>query len=126
MFGWRPARSRPDTSTRRVTSRAAAREILELGDAKWAGMDLSPGTGFTYVRHGIKVTHMQKTQVYLRQEELDALRKAAARSGRSIAELIRDAIRKVVLRPQSAGPVAIWDGEPRRSSVEHDSVHDEP
>jgi len=69
---------------------------------------------------------MQKTQVYLRQEELDGLRKAAARSGRSIAELIRDAIRKVVLRPQSAGPVAIWDGEPRRSSVEHDSVHDEP
>jgi hypothetical protein len=90
------------------------------------GVDLSFGTGFTYVRLGIKVTHMQKTQVYLRQEELDALRKAAARSGRSIAELIRDAIRKVVLRPQSAGPVAIWDGEPRRSSVEHDSVHDEP
>ena len=22
--------------------------------------------------------------------------------------------------------VAIWDGEPQRSSVEHDSVHDEP
>jgi hypothetical protein len=23
-------------------------------------------------------------------------------------------------------PVAIWDGEPRRASIEHDSVHDEP
>jgi plasmid stability protein len=69
---------------------------------------------------------MEKTQVYLPKEELDALRKAAARSGRSVAALVRDAIRKVVLRPQSAGPVALWDGEPRRASVEHDSVHDEP
>ncbi len=50
---------------------------------------------------------MEKTQVYLRKEELDALRKAAARSGCSIAELVRDAIRKVVLKPQATGPVAI-------------------
>lgn len=69
---------------------------------------------------------MEKTQVYLRKEELAALREAAARSGRSVAELVRDAIRKTVLRPKAAGPVAIWDGEPRRRSVEHDSVHDEP
>jgi len=48
-----------------------------------------------------------KTQLYLRKEELDALRMAAARAGRSIAELIRDAIRKIVLKPQAAGPVAI-------------------
>ena len=67
---------------------------------------------------------MVKTQVYLRKEELDALSMAAARSGRSIAELIRDAIRKIVLKPQAAGPVAIWDGEPKRTSLEHDSVHD--
>jgi len=72
------------------------------------------------------VTYMEKTQVYLRKEELDALRKAAARSGRSVAELVRDAIRKVVLKPQAAGPVAIWDGDPKRTSVDHDSVHDEP
>ena len=69
---------------------------------------------------------MEKTQVYLRKEELVALRKAAARSGRSMAELIRDAVRKAVLKPEAAGPVAIWDGKPKRSSVEHDSVHDEP
>lgn len=80
----------------------------------------------TYVNPNTRVTYMEKTQVYLRKEELDALRKAAARSGRSVAELVRDAIRKVVLRPQAAGPVAIWDGEPRRLSIEHDSVHDEP
>ena len=82
--------------------------------------------GLTYVIPSTKVTHMEKTQVYLRREELEALRKAAARSGRSVAELVREAIRKVVLKTPSAGPVAIWDGEPRRTSIEHDSVHDEP
>jgi hypothetical protein len=69
---------------------------------------------------------MEKTQVYLRKDELDALRKAAARSGRSVAALVRDAIRKVVLKPQAVGPVGIWDGEPRRTSIDHDSVYDEP
>ena len=69
---------------------------------------------------------MEKTQIYLPKEELDALREAAARSGRSMADLVREAIRKVVLKPEATGPVAIWDGEPRRTSVEHDTVHDEP
>jgi hypothetical protein len=69
---------------------------------------------------------MEKTQVYLRKEELDALRKAAARSGRSVAEVIREAIRTVVLKPPTAGPVAIWDGTPKRTSLEHDTVYDEP
>ena len=69
---------------------------------------------------------MEKTQVYLPKEELDALREAAARSGRSVAEIIREAIRQVVLKPQAAGPVAIWDGKPKRTSIDHDSVHDAP
>ena len=44
-----------------------------------------------------------------------------------MAEVVREAIRKVVLKPGAAGgPVAIWDGEPKRTSVDHDSVHDEP
>ena len=51
-------------------------------------------------------------------EELDALRKAAARSGRSIAELVRGAIRKVVLKPQTADPAAIGDGEPLLNETE--------
>ena len=68
---------------------------------------------------------MEKTQVYLPKEELDALRAAAARSGRSVAALIREAIRKSVLKPGTEGPVAIWDGEPKRTSLEHDTVHDE-
>jgi hypothetical protein len=43
-----------------------------------------------------------------------------------MAELIRDAIRQVVLKPKAVGPVALWDGVPRRISMEHDSVHDDP
>jgi hypothetical protein len=69
---------------------------------------------------------MEKAQVYFRKEELDALRKMAARSGRSVAELVREAVRKTVLKPPASGPVAIWDGKPKRTSVDHDSVHDEP
>ena len=80
----------------------------------------------TYVKSDIKMPYMEKTQVYFRKEELDALREAAARSGRSVAEVVRDAIRKIVLNPNAPGPVAIWDGEPKRASIEHDSVHDEP
>jgi hypothetical protein len=69
---------------------------------------------------------MEKIQIYLRKEELEALRQAAARPGRSVADLVRDAIRKVWLKPRAVGPVAIWDGQPKRTSIEHDSVHDEP
>ena len=72
------------------------------------------------------MANMEKTQVYLPKEELAALRRAAARSGRSVAEVVRDAIRKVVLKPRAVGPVAIWDGEAKRTSIDHDSVHDEP
>jgi hypothetical protein len=72
---------------------------------------------------------MEKTQVYLRREELDALRKVAARSRRSVAALVREAVRKTVLMPPDAsaeGPVGIWNGRPKRTSIEHDSIYDEP
>jgi hypothetical protein len=69
---------------------------------------------------------MVKTQVYLGEEELDALHQAAERSNRSVADLIRDAIRRVWLRPRGQGPVALWDGKPRRTSVDHDSIYDTP
>ena len=68
--------------------------------------------GMTYVNHDTNLTYMEKTQVYLRKEEL--------------AALVRDVIRKVVLKPHAGGPVAIWDGKPKRVSLDHDSVHDEP
>ena len=51
---------------------------------------------------------MEKIASISAKEELNALREAAARSGRSVAEIIRDAIRQVVLKPQAGGPVAIW------------------
>jgi hypothetical protein len=69
---------------------------------------------------------MTKTQVYLREEELQALHEAARRSGRSVAELVREAVRQVWIRPQSRGPIALWGGELRRTSVDHDSIYDEP
>jgi plasmid stability protein len=68
---------------------------------------------------------MEKAQIYFPKEELDALRAAAARSGRSVADLVREAVRKTVLKPKSGSPVAIWDGEARRPSSDHDSIYDE-
>lgn len=72
------------------------------------------------------MTYMTKTQVYLRDDELEALHGVAARSGRSVADLVREAVRRVWLRPESDGPVALWDGAPSRTSVDHDHLYDEP
>jgi hypothetical protein len=69
---------------------------------------------------------MVKTQVYLRDEELAALRAVAMRSGRSVADLVREAIRRIWLRPKNQGPVALWDGEPKRTSTDHDTIYDDP
>lgn len=72
------------------------------------------------------MTPMVKTQVYLGPEELEALHRVAARSDRSVADLIREAIRRVWLRPAPGGPVGLWDGTPRSTSVDHDSIYDNP
>jgi Arc/MetJ-type ribon-helix-helix transcriptional regulator len=40
---------------------------------------------------------MQKTSVYLNPEEVERLRRAAARTGRSRAELIREGVRLVTV-----------------------------
>jgi len=72
------------------------------------------------------MTPMVKTQVYLGPEELDALHQVAARADRSVADLIREAIRRVWLRPVREGPVGLWHGEPKRTSVDHDSIYDDP
>ena len=63
---------------------------------------------------------MERITFYLPKEELDALRAAAARSGRSVSDLIREAVRKGAPTSQIAGLVAIWDGKPMRTSLEHD------
>lgn len=82
--------------------------------------------GLTGVMSVDNMTPMVKTQVYLRAEELQALHGAAERSGRSVADLVREAIRRVWLRPESQGPVALWDGTPAHTSVDHDHIYDEP
>lgn len=80
----------------------------------------------TGVKMLTRVTPITKTQVYLRQEELEALHAAAARSNRSVADLIREAIRRVWLRPEAQPPVAVCDGPVARTSVDHDHIYDEP
>ena len=72
------------------------------------------------------MTPVVKTQVYLGREELKALHQVADRSHRSVTDLIREAIRRVWLRPTDQGPVALWDGTPDRASVDHDSIYDNP
>ena len=81
--------------------------------------------GLTGVTSIHRMTPVVKTQVYLRDEELAALHGVAERSGRSVADLVREAVRRVWLRQGDAGPVALWDGPVARTSVEHDHIHDE-
>ncbi len=71
------------------------------------------------------MTHVRKTQIYLREEELEALHGVAKRSRRSVAGLVREAVQRVWLRPAGEGPVALWDGEPGATSVDHDRIYDE-
>ena len=77
---------------------------------------------FAPVMFTCNMTPMVKTQVYLGPEELEALHRVAAQSERSIADLIREAIRRVWLRPAREGPVGLWNGEPKRTSVDHDTT----
>jgi hypothetical protein len=67
---------------------------------------------------------MVKTQVYLPESELARLHGIAKRARRSVADLIREAIRKAWLRTAGTGPVALWKGPARRTSVDHDSIYD--
>jgi Ribbon-helix-helix protein, copG family len=69
---------------------------------------------------------MVKTQVYLPEEELRALHRAAKRSGKSVAQLVREAIRRSCIPSTSDGPVGLWDEELRVTSVDHDSIYDRP
>ena len=69
---------------------------------------------------------MTKTQVYFRDEELRALHSTAQQTGRSVADLVREAVRKVWVRDQAGGPIALWDGEVTCSAVDHDSIYDDP
>lgn len=69
---------------------------------------------------------MVKTQVYLRDEELAELHAESRRSGRNVAALVREAIRVRWLERPPSGPVALWRGPLKASSVDHDRIYDEP
>lgn len=68
---------------------------------------------------------MVRMQIYLPSEDLEALRTTARITGRSVPDLVREAIKRVWIRPTPDGPAALWDGVPSRTSVEHDSIYDE-
>ncbi|MBM3268924.1 MAG: CopG family transcriptional regulator [Candidatus Sericytochromatia bacterium] len=65
---------------------------------------------------------MTKTQVYLSDDDLRTLHEIAKKSGRPVAELIREAIRRVWCHPAVTGPVAVWDGPLSATSLDHDKV----
>ncbi|HEY8205915.1 MAG TPA: CopG family transcriptional regulator [Myxococcaceae bacterium] len=67
-----------------------------------------------------------KTQVYFDETDLKALRRVAKRRGRPVAELIRDAVKTVLLPGPAKGPVDLWNGPLNGTSVEHDAAFDEP
>ena len=46
-----------------------------------------------YVNWSYIMTRMIKTQIYLPEDDLKALRETAQRSGRSMADLVREAVR---------------------------------
>jgi hypothetical protein len=81
--------------------------------------------GLTGVNRRSSVTPVIKTQVYFHEPDLDALHRAAKKANKSVAEMIREAVRRIWLQPPLEGPVALWDG-PARPSVDHDSIYDQP
>lgn len=72
------------------------------------------------------MTPVTKTQVYFPESDLTALHKVAKRTKRPVAALIREAVQRVWLEEKPEGPVALWSGEIRRTSLDHDSIYDTP
>jgi hypothetical protein len=68
---------------------------------------------------------MVKTQVYLPAAELRALHAVARRQKRPVADLVREAVRRVWLHENPSGPIALWDGPFAGSSADHDAAFDE-
>ncbi len=86
-------------------------------------IDFAANVAICVILTGV-MTHMKKTQVYLPEAEHDALLRISKETGRSLAALVREAVRDRWLRDPVPGPVAIWDGEVGKTSVEHDSIYD--
>jgi hypothetical protein len=71
------------------------------------------------------VTPVIKTQIYFPEHDLDALHEAARKAGKSVAEMVREAVRRTWLQAPPAGPIALWDGN-ARPAVDHDWIYDQP
>ena len=73
------------------------------------------------------MTPMTKTQIYFPEEDLEALHETARRTGKSVAQLVREAVRQVWMPPaENRGPVGLWNKRAKKTSVEHDSIYDNP
>ena len=83
------------------------------------------GPGLRGCHASCKVPPMIKTQLYFPDNEIKELHRLARRKKKSVAALVREAVRTVWLQAPPEGPVALWDGEPRRHSTDHDSIYDE-
>lgn len=79
----------------------------------------------TNVNPDSALTYMVKTQIHLPSEDLEVLRTTARSTGRSVPDLMREAIKRVWIRPALDGPVALWDRVPSGTSADHDSIYDE-
>lgn len=68
---------------------------------------------------------MVKTQVYMPEGELRELNRLARQKGRRMADLVREAVRRVWLEKPLNGPVALSNGQLRGTSAEHDAAFDD-
>lgn len=71
------------------------------------------------------MTYMIKTQIYLPEKELLQLQQLAKQVRRSLADLVREAIRRTWLTETTPGPVALWSEPTPHTAVDHDSIYDE-
>lgn len=69
--------------------------------------------------------HMVKTQVCLPPDELEALHRIARQRRLTVAELVRQAVRRVWLSAPPAGPVGLWDGPFSGSSADRNGAFDD-
>ncbi len=88
---------------------------------------VAPPSELTGDAQAVSMTPMKmtKTQVYFDPADLKALRRVAKARGRSMADLIRDAVQSVWLQGAAHGPVDLWRGPLNGGSVEHDAAFDQ-
>ena len=69
---------------------------------------------------------MVRLQISLQEKDPNLLRHTAVRSGQSVADLVREAVRRVWLWPTASGSVALWDGIPGHALINHNVIYEGP